>query len=91
MPEKGRSPVYVASSFPNLNRDLTSFPILMSFLRREFKSIQRAFEGIWRMPILTAEPLKPVDGLLIFADGVAWDPGAGRGVYAYESGAWVKL
>lgn len=36
-------------------------------------------------------PIKPRDGLLVFADGTSWNPGSGRGVYVYSSSAWVKL
>lgn len=31
------------------------------------------------------EPLKPQHGRLYFADGTDWDPGSGRGVYAYDT------
>lgn len=36
-------------------------------------------------------PKKPRDGLVVFADGTSWNPGAGRGVYVYSAGLWVKL
>lgn len=36
-------------------------------------------------------PAKPREGLVVFADGTSWNPGAGRGVYVYSSAAWVKL
>ena len=36
-------------------------------------------------------PVKPREGLVVFADGTSWNPGAGRGVYVYNSAAWVKL
>ena len=36
-------------------------------------------------------PSKLYNGLIAYADGTNWDPGSGRGVYAYESGSWVKL
>lgn len=38
-----------------------------------------------------AAPLRPRDGMIIYADGTDFDPGAGEGVYARENGAWVKL
>lgn len=34
---------------------------------------------------------KPRDGLVVFADGTNWNPGAGAGIYAYHSGVWNKL
>lgn len=41
--------------------------------------------------VLRAEPLKPQDGQLAFADGTDWNPGGGAGLYQYVSGAWAKL
>lgn len=29
-------------------------------------------------------PAKPISGGLYFADGTDWDPGSGRGIYAYD-------
>lgn len=40
---------------------------------------------------LGAAPSKPRDGMLVYADGVNWNPGAGAGIYARQAGAWVKL
>ena len=39
------------------------------------------------------EPTKLYTGLLRFADGTEWDPGAGRGIYYYDETVpgWVKL
>jgi hypothetical protein len=31
------------------------------------------------------------DGMLVFADGVSFNPGAGAGTYERRGGAWVKL
>ena len=39
----------------------------------------------------TAPPSKPREGMVVFADGTHWNPGAGRGVYVYSSAAWSKL
>lgn len=36
-------------------------------------------------------PAKPRETMLVFADGTSWDPGSGRGLYMYISGAWIKL
>ena len=38
-----------------------------------------------------AEPARPCDGMIEYADGTNWNPGSGAGFYGYESGAWVKL
>ncbi len=38
-----------------------------------------------------AEPAKLYNGLVAYADGTNWNPGSGRGVYAYENGSWQLL
>jgi hypothetical protein len=39
------------------------------------------------IPLTTAAPDKPVTGQLVLADGTAWNPGSGRGLY-YFDGTW---
>ena len=41
--------------------------------------------------ILHAPPDRIEDGIVVYADGVDWNPGAGVGIYARVSGAWVKM
>lgn len=38
-----------------------------------------------------AEPNKLYNGLVAYADGTNWNPGSGRGVYAWENGVWKLL
>lgn len=39
-----------------------------------------------------ASPLRPREGMIIYADGSSWDPGSGAGVYAYGAdGLWKPL
>lgn len=57
----------------------------------QFSRIAIAQELIWNMPPLGKEPVKRVEGLLVFADGVGWNPGSGKGPYVYQDGGWVKL
>lgn len=38
-----------------------------------------------------SEPARPSNGMIVYANGVEWDPGSGEGFYGYEAGAWVKL
>lgn len=37
---------------------------------------------------LYAAPQNPVAGMVVLADGVLWNPGAGAGCYIYRGGAW---
>jgi len=43
------------------------------------------------LDILYAAPPKPAEGMVVMADGVTWNPGAGRGVYCYHGAAWAFL
>ena len=36
-------------------------------------------------------PNKPMDGMIVLADGTHWDPGSGAGFYGYRNGAWQLL
>lgn len=37
------------------------------------------------------EPERPREGMLVYADGTNWNPGAGKGAYEYRGAAWFKL
>jgi hypothetical protein len=48
----------------------------------------------FRLEETNTEPAKPRDGDIRYADGSNWDPGSGRGIYAYiDDGtpSWEKL
>lgn len=40
-----------------------------------------------------APPAKLIDGMIRYADGVSWNPGAGRGIYRYDitTPGWILL
>lgn len=59
-------------------------------LRSILESLRAPRQELMLSP-LGAAPAKPRDGMVVYADGVAWDPGGGAGVYARIAGAWVKL
>lgn len=40
---------------------------------------------------LNVQPTRPREGMVTGADGTNWNPGSGKGVYAYYSGAWHLL
>lgn len=67
---------------------------LAEYLQRELSRIAAEFtlieEGRGK-PILYVEPPKLRDGMLVYADGTAWNPGSGAGFYERRGGAWVKL
>lgn len=70
-----------------------SFDDLSAFLSRELQRIaesQSETIAVELRPIF-APPQNPREGMIVFADGVTWNPGAGAGSYEYRGGAWVKL
>lgn len=38
-----------------------------------------------------APPLKPRTGMVIYADGIDWNPGNGAGLYYWNGSTWVSL
>lgn len=46
-----------------------------------------------KSPLFGTEPASPLAGQLAYADGVAWDPGAGAGYYRYDGGLgiWISV
>lgn len=73
--------------------DLNDPQKLQAFLDRELKEIAK---GMDRATTVTLEPLfvpiaKPEEGMIVYADGVSWNPGNGEGYYGYINGAWTRL
>lgn len=36
-------------------------------------------------------PARVYEGMLVYADGASWNPGAGAGIYQYRGSSWVKI
>lgn len=81
-------PRYTPSSLPN-----DTPKGLKAWLAEELRRISAAIDGasFVQLQVMGVEPQKRRDGMIVYADGIAWDPGSGAGFYGYESGAWVKL
>jgi|TARA_Y100001951_G_scaffold60167_1_gene47836 hypothetical protein len=64
-----------------------------------FNELNRLGDIIFNLDTFRLEPThsapdKPRDGDIRYADGTSWNPGSGRGIYAYiddGSPAWEKL
>ena len=72
---------------------LGEIPQLLEYLQREFRRISLSLAGVLpsQVEIRHVAPTKLREGMIEFADGTNWNPGAGKGIYAYYSGAWNKL
>lgn len=66
---------------------------LQLWLGQELQNIRSAMEGADSITLQTlyAAPGRLYEGLTVLADGTAWNPGAGAGVYTYYAGSWKKL
>lgn len=64
---------------------------LAQWLVGEFARLAQ-LQKVIQLEVSYVAPAKPRDGMIAFADGTSWNPGAaGRGFYGYVSGSWVKL
>lgn len=68
-------------SFSEVNAELRRIAALLGEL-----PLQLAAFSTWN-----AAPGRPYDGMVAFADGTNWNPGAGQGLYIYYATAWNKL
>lgn len=68
-------------------------PELTDYVQRELNTIAQALheQDVVFLRVLNVVPPKPRDGMIAYADGTNWNPGAGKGTYEYRSAAWVKL
>lgn len=66
---------------------------LKRWLASEFRRVATNFLSLDNLAlrVSNAAPTRPRDGMVVYADGTDWNPGAGVGFYGYENGAWVKL
>ena len=66
---------------------------LAEYIYEEFLRISQEFDLIAEgrfLPILSVEPKRMREGMLVIADGVSWNPGAGKGLYEFRNGVWAK-
>jgi hypothetical protein len=66
---------------------------VVAWLQRELRAVSSELNETIALELrLTGqEPKKPREGMIVAADGTNWNPGGGKGIYAYLTGAWVKL
>lgn len=67
-------------------------PALTGYLEDELERIaDRLNSSTVQLPVLGEPPLQVSNGMIAYANGTTWDPGAGEGFYGYEAGVWQKL
>src|SRR5512139_821262 len=65
---------------------------LVSWLNEELQAVSRSFRefDIIQHRVLSNEPRRPREGMIVYSDGVNWNPG-GPGAYVYSGGSWIRL
>lgn len=66
---------------------------LVRVVEEELRAVAAAtVDDFIELTPLGREPEKRFPGLVVYADGVGWDPGAGEGMYVYRGdlGDWSK-
>jgi hypothetical protein len=63
------------------------------YLRLELEKIAATFaeQDFVQLKKTYVEPTRPRDGMVVYADGTSWNPGAGEGYYGYYAASWHKL
>jgi hypothetical protein len=66
---------------------------LTSYIYRELQNISNAFTGVQQVQLqmLSVPPTRLITGMVVLADGVHWNPGAGKGFYGYDGSQWQFL
>lgn len=66
---------------------------LLEYIERELETISRESGETQALDLrpVHALPIRPREGMIIYADGVDLDLGIGAGAYVYSSGFWVPL
>lgn len=78
---------YVVSPMPERVEDLSRW------LQQELALVSATLDIALarQVEFLNVAPSKPREGDVRGADGTNWNPGAGKGVYVYYTGAWRLL
>lgn len=68
----------------------TDAEVLLGYIMRQFQRLGQEAGGDLTagLPVLKSEPKKKTEFMIVAADGLHWNPGAGKGLYTWYSGAW---
>jgi hypothetical protein len=64
-----------------------------AYIRQELEKLKLELspQPQHQFKVAHAEPPKPRQGMLAYADGTDWDPGSGEGLYRHDGSAWVFI
>lgn len=76
---------------PGTQPAITELEALRKYVEDEFNRLSEYLNTPQDFIVfkMTAQvPTRPVEGMIAYADGTNWNPGSGKGLYKYQSGAW---
>lgn len=83
------NPPYVPNN-PTVNPQSPDMRALLAYVQQELANISDAMNDISRLQLnqITKAPPVPREGLVVYADGVSWNPnGWGKGLRVYDATA----
>jgi hypothetical protein len=81
--------VYIPSSL----LDVKDAERLASYVEQELRAISQELGETTELELRprSVAPSRPREGMLVYADGITFNPGAGEGVYVFKNGAFELL
>lgn len=78
---------------PEIYRGEDNLEDFRRFVEQELVALARELTETTALDLrpIHAPPLRPREGMIVCADGTNWDPGGGKGIYAFLDGSWSKL
>jgi hypothetical protein len=66
---------------------------LARYIKKELDAIAAALGVVsdGYKEVITATGVRPREGQLVYADGIGWNPGDGKGLYLYDSAVWRRI
>jgi hypothetical protein len=66
---------------------------LRQWLREELRILSKSLNETTEVDLRASKsaPTRPREGMIVHADGNAWNPGSGAGTYRFQNGLWVKV
>jgi len=73
--------------------EFTDLDDLREWIEAELQKLEEAQAETTEVELrpVFAEPPRPREGMIVYADGVEWNPGSGKGIYNYNGTIWIAL
>ena len=81
------------TALSDFSNDLDYAPIVGGAIQANGLPVGTTFTDTLTLPVLTAEPSSPVNGMVAVADGTSWDPmlNTAQTMVVYLAGAWRQI